>query len=183
MPTSKTIALPHNRLVSVATATVTMATWLLVFPSVEASAQSTVRENNIARSTPGFLSQPLSTLAGRNNATGANNVAATDSLDEAYFEQYEKQLNAILKTRRDEEKAFIKSVVEQIKAEKLSTRLVNTSFKWVRNKRPNVKNSFVYFERVLRILANRQGVEDAVPPFDPAIYNVRPATTLRGGNS
>jgi len=92
--------------------------------------------------------------------------------------QYETQLNAILKTRLDEEKAFVKGIVEQVQAENISTRLVNTSFKWVRNKRPNVKNSFIYFEKVLRILATSQGVGEFVPPFDPNVYSLTSTGTL-----
>jgi len=78
----------------------------------------------------------------------------------------------------DEEKEFVKGVVEQVQAGNISTRLVNTSFKWVRNKRPNVKNSFIYFEKVLRIIATSQGAGEFVPPFDPNVYSLTSTGTL-----
>ncbi len=159
-----------------------LAILILYVSNMDLVAQSTVREPNETRSF-GASARPFATLAGRSQNADSIGVGAVEDLDDSYFEQYEKQLNAILKTRRDEEKAFVEAVVEQVKAGNLSTRLVNTSFKWVRKKRPNVKNYFVYFERVLRILAKRQGVGDAVPAFDLEIYNGRPATAIRGGNA
>ena len=145
-------------------------------------AQSSVREPNSFRASSLFSARPFATLAGRSQNANSIGTSAVEILDDSYFEQYERQLNAILKTRRDEEIAFVKGVVDQIRAGNLTTRLVNTSFKWVRKKRPNVKNYFIYFERVLRILATNQGVGDAVPAFDIDIYSTRPATAIRGGN-
>jgi hypothetical protein len=87
------------------------------------------------------------------------------------FELYESQLNAILKTRRDEEKLFVKKIVEQLKLKRLSSKLVNTSFDWARHKRPGTKYPFVYFERVLRFQATRLGIGDRIPPFDYEIYS------------
>lgn len=91
----------------------------------------------------------------------------------AQFEDYEKKLNAILKTRRDEEKAFVKAVVEKVKTGKLPSKLIQTSFQWVRNKRPNTKYPFIYFERVLRIQATKVGFRAEVPAFDYGIYSQR----------
>jgi hypothetical protein len=85
---------------------------------------------------------------------------------ENLFEEYERRLNAILKTRRDDEKEFVEKVVEKLKEEKLPLKLVDTSFEWVRNKRPDTEYPFYYFERVLRIQATELGLQDEVPPFD-----------------
>ena len=77
----------------------------------------------------------------------------------------------MLKTRRDEEKEFIGLVVNQIRLGRIPSRLVSTSFEWVRNKRPTTKYPFVYFERVLRLQAGRVGLENEIPPFDFSIYS------------
>ena len=129
----------------------------------------------------GASATPLATRAGRTTETGGTDARIANVQDDAYFEQYEIQLNAILKTRRDEEKAFVGLVVEQVRNGTLTTRLINTSFRWVQNKRPNVNNRFIYFERVLRLLATRQGVGGAVPPFDTDIYSTRPTPVQQGG--
>jgi hypothetical protein len=146
--------------------------------TVEVAGQSSVREANTKRQLPGFLTRPFARLAGNSVDSDTTNTGTSEPLDDAFFVQYETQLNAILKTRLDEEKEFVKEIVDQVKAENLSTRLINTSFKWVRNKRPNVKNSFVYFERVLRILAKSQGVSEFIPAFDPGIYSRTSTITL-----
>ena len=111
-------------------------------------------------------------------AIAPHDARAQDSLTpdlapeiEARFDLYERQLNAILKTRRDEEKLFVKRVVDQVKLKKISSKLVNTSFQWVRNKRPGTKYPFVYFERVLRLQATKLELEDEIPPFDYGIYS------------
>ena len=129
----------------------------------------------------GASATPLATRAGRTADTGGADARLDNVQDDAYFEQYEIQLNAILKTRRDEEKLFVSLAVEQVRNGALTTRLINTSFRWVQNKRPNVNNRFIYFERVLRLLATRQGVGDAVPPFDTDIYSTRPTPVQQGG--
>lgn len=146
--------------------------------TVEVAAQSSVREINTKRQLPGFLTRPFTSLAGSSLETDSTNTDTTELVDDAFFVQYETQLNAILKTRLDEEKEFVKGVVDQVRAENISTRLVNTSFKWVRNKRPNVKNSFIYFEKVLRILAGSQGVGEFIPEFDPNVYSLTSTGTL-----
>ena len=69
--------------------------------------------------------------------------------------QYDKQLNAILLTTLEEEKKFIADVVKLVGEEKLPKKLVDTSCQWVRNRRPNTKYPFIYFERVLRLQANK----------------------------
>jgi len=146
--------------------------------TAEVTAQSSVREINTKRQLPGFLTRPFAALAGSSLTTDSVNTGTSELADDAFFAQYETQLNAILKTRLDEEKEFVKGIVDQVRAENISTRLVNTSFKWVRNKRPNVKNSFIYFEKVLRILANSQGVGEFIPEFDPNVYSLTSTGTL-----
>lgn len=143
----------------------------------DVAAQSSARKVNTKRQTPRFLTRPFAALAGNSLDSDSVNTDQSEIVDDAFFVEYEKQLNAILKTRLDEEKEFLKEVVEQIKAENISTRLVNTSFKWVRNKRPNVKNSFIYFERVLRILAKSQGVGQFIPKFDANVYSLTSTRT------
>lgn len=91
----------------------------------------------------------------------------------AQFEEYERQLNALLKTRRDEEKAFVKEVVVKIRKGKLPSKLVSTSYKWVANRRPTTNYPFVYFERVLRLQAKKLKIEGEIPPFDYDIYKSR----------
>ena len=88
------------------------------------------------------------------------------------LEQLEKQLNAILKTRRDEEKAYIAGIVKMVGEKKIPKKLVLTSFKYVRNKRANSNAPFVYFVQVLRFLGVREKV--AIPKFDFSIYNLNP---------
>ena len=129
----------------------------------------------------GASATPLETRAGISGDTGSEDTRFDTVQDDAYFKQYEIQLNAILKTRRDEEKAFISLVVAQVRAGALTTRLINTSFRWVQKKRPNINYPFVYFEKVLRLLAIKQGVGDAVPPFDMDIYSTRPTPVQQGG--
>lgn len=137
-------------------------------------------ESFSSRATGGSAT-PLSTRAGRTSDTVGADARIANVQDDAYFQQYEEQLNAILKTRRDEEKAFVGAIVEQIRLGNLTTRLVNTSFKWVRTKRAHVNYPFVYFERVLRLLAQKQGIADVIPPFDKDLYNRLPTSALRGG--
>lgn len=86
------------------------------------------------------------------------------------FLQYEQQLNAILKTRRDEERKFVNDIVTKVREGKLPSKLVQTSFKWVQKKRPNTNFPFIYFEMVLRLQAERAGIASAVPPYDFGIY-------------
>ena len=91
----------------------------------------------------------------------------------------ERQLNALLKTRLPQEKEFIASVVKLVKDDKLPRKLVNTSFKYVRNRRPGTKYPFVYFVRVLDFQAKRARI--AVPEFDFKIYSVRARQRATGG--
>ena len=89
---------------------------------------------------------------------------------EAYFLNYEQKLNAVLKTRRDEEKQFVADIVERVKLKRIPDQIVVASWRWAREKRPNTKYPFIYFERVLRILATKLKLEEEIPPFDYSIY-------------
>ena len=117
----------------------------------------------------------------------AAETSQADGIDDsreanAQFFEFERQLNAMLKTRRDEEKEFIGLVVNQIRLGRIPSKLVSTSFEWVRNKRPTTKYPFVYFERVLRLQAERLGLENEIPPFDFSVYsqtNVPQSTASR----
>ena len=48
--------------------------------------------------------------------------------------------------------------------------LVDSSWQWVRTKRPGTNSPFVYFERVLRLRAQKAGF--LIPPFDDRIYSL-----------
>ena len=89
------------------------------------------------------------------------------------FERYEELLNGLLKTRRDEEKEFVAGVIAQVRAGTIPERLVETSYKWVLNKRPDTNYPFVYFERVLRIQATELGIGNTIPAFDFEVYRSR----------
>ncbi|MDG1873918.1 MAG: hypothetical protein P8J27_08400 [Mariniblastus sp.] len=99
------------------------------------------------------------------------------------FVEYEQQLNAILKTRRDEEKEFVSRVVRQVRLGKIPSKLVSTSYGWVRNKRPNTNYPFIYFEKVLRLQAKAVKLEAEIPPFDLSIYRSAGQATGRKSNS
>ena len=98
------------------------------------------------------------------------NAQEADFLDEELspelVEQYEEKLNAILRTRSDQERLFIAQLVANVRAGSVPIKLISTSFQWVRVNRPNANYPFVYFEKVLRLQAERIGVEGAIPPFD-----------------
>ena len=117
----------------------------------------------------------LAIVAAIATVTGLAAPASADDFtpspgERARYVEYERQLNAILKTRLDEEKMFVAEVVDQVRLGKIPSKLVNTSFDWVLKKRPNTNYPFVYFERVLRLQADRLGIEDEVPEFDYDVY-------------
>lgn len=96
---------------------------------------------------------------------------STTTFSSSQFVEYERQLNAILKTRRDEEKRFVEQVVRQVRLGNIPSKLVSTSFGWVRNKRPGTKYPFIYFERVLRLQAQSANLGNQIPAFDMSIYS------------
>lgn len=101
----------------------------------------------------------------------------------AQFVEYEQQLNALLKTRRQEEQDFISQVVRQVRQGKIPSRLVSTSYGWVRTKRPNTNYPFIYFERVLRLQANAANLGNQIPNFDLSIYGTPGQNSARIRNS
>lgn len=90
---------------------------------------------------------------------------------ELRFRDYEAKIQAILKTRLNEEKAFVSLVMEKVRAGEIPEKMVETSYKWVLNKHPDTNYPFVYFERVLRIQGEKAGIE--IPPFDYDAYRQR----------
>ncbi len=107
---------------------------------------------------------PLAT----SNAQDANFL--DQELTPELIEQYELKLNAILKTRTDQEKVFIAQLVANMKTGAVPIKLVSTSFKWVQQNRPKSNYPFIYFEKVLRLQADKIGVADAIPPFDFEVF-------------
>ncbi len=85
------------------------------------------------------------------------------------LQNYETQLNAVLRTRFDEEKAYVHEVIELVQAGKLPRKLVDKSFLWVRKHHGSDNHSFVYFERVLRLQATTLRFQ--VPAFDYDVYD------------
>jgi len=134
----------------------------------------------------GFQSQNLSresTGLGPSDSTQAHESFSPESFTQARFDQYEQQLNAILKTRREEEREFISQIVALVRTGRLPSSMVQTSFQWVYKKRPATKFPFIYFERVLRIQADTAGF--GIPEFDFAIYRQFDSGTrsfIRGGS-
>ena len=110
------------------------------------------------------------------NSTEAQVVSEIGTFDPSKFGDkefilYERQLNALLKTRRDEEKAFVRGIVLSVRAGKLPAKLVQSTYGWVRNKRPDTKYPFVFFERVIRLLAAREKLApEIIPDFDYRVY-------------
>ena len=95
----------------------------------------------------------------------------TETTNDTPFEKYERQLNAILRTRLTEEKKFVEQLVDLVEQEKLPRTLLDRSHKWVRKRRPHTRYPFVYFERVLRLQAKK--LEITIPPFDYNAYRIR----------
>ncbi len=97
-------------------------------------------------------------------AFGDESTAAKTEL-----EKYEIQLNAILRTRLDEEKAYVHEVIELVRLGRLPRKIVDKSVGWVRNHCADHSHGFVYFERVLRLHAERLNFQ--VPRFDFRVYD------------
>ncbi len=104
----------------------------------------------------------------------AQDVMGDDFTPETFsadqFIEYERQLNALLKTRRDEEKQFVASVVRQVRLGNIPSKLVSTSYGWVRAKRPDTQYPFIYFEKVLRLQAEAANLQNEIPRFDLSVY-------------
>jgi hypothetical protein len=106
-----------------------------------------------------------------------------EKFDASQFVEYERQLNALLKTRYDQEKEFVAKIVAQVRLGKIPSRLVSTSYSWVRNKRPDTNYPFVYFERVIRIQAKAINLENEIPKFDYSMYSDGPRSFGQSGNA
>jgi hypothetical protein len=115
-----------------------------------------------------FVGQPGEGWAQEVTTTSA---AASDDEVELRFRDYEAKIQALLKTRLNEEKAFVSLVMEKVRAGEIPEKMVETSYKWVLNKHPDTNYPFVYFERVLRIQGDKAGIE--IPPFDYEVYRQR----------
>ncbi|MCH2182920.1 MAG: hypothetical protein MK108_13025 [Mariniblastus sp.] len=96
--------------------------------------------------------------------------ANAQSFDDLDLIAYEKQVNAILKTRLPAEKRFVNELMTEIAEKEIPRSLVDTSFKWVLNRRPNTNYPFVYFERVIRLQGKRLGYK--IPPFNYKVYSL-----------
>ena len=68
------------------------------------------------------------------------------------------QLEKGLKARRPEEFAFLAKVVQMVESDKLPRELVQSSFLYVRKTRKYEKYLVPYFERVLKIQADKAGI-------------------------
>ncbi len=117
--------------------------------------------------------------------TSQSQTFTPENFTDQRFAQYEQQLNAILKTRRNEERKFVSDIVANVRAGELPSKLIQTSFKWVQKKRPHTNFPFIYFEKVLRIQATKAGIASTVPEYDFGIYRqfdtgVRPY--IQGGS-
>lgn len=102
--------------------------------------------------------------------TTSSETADEDDV-ELRFRDYEAKIQALLKTRLNEEKAFVTLVMEKVRAGEIPEKMVETSYKWVLNKHPDTNYPFIYFERVLRIQGDKVGIE--IPPFDYEVYRQR----------
>ncbi len=100
-------------------------------------------------------------------------TTASEKATTLRFEDYENRLNAMLKTRRDEEKKFVADVVQLVRDGDIPEKIVETSYKWVANKRPDTNYPFIFFERVLRIQAKL--IDAEIPAFDYSIYRIQTA--------
>jgi hypothetical protein len=96
--------------------------------------------------------------------------SSAQSFDDLSLVAYEKQVNAILKTRLPAEKRFVNELMVEIEKKEIPRSLVDTGFKWVLNKRPNTNYPFVYFERVIRLQGKKLGYK--IPPFNYKGYSL-----------
>jgi uncharacterized MAPEG superfamily protein len=67
------------------------------------------------------------------------------------------QLRYGLRVAFPEQEAFVAQVVEKVDTGEMSRAMVNVVFVWSRKRNPRIP--FPYFEAVLRLLAERRGIE------------------------
>lgn len=92
---------------------------------------------------------------------GVTEPLATEAGGGIIVADLEQQLTAGLKLRRDQEKAFVEAVISLVEQKRLPVSLVKSVFHWSRRKNPKVP--YPYFERAMRLTAERIGVEIVVP--------------------
>jgi len=117
-----------------------------------------------------LLTGQASKLQAQELTTTSSETGSEDEV-ELRFRDYEAKIQALLKTRLNEEKAFVTLVMEKVRAGEIPEKMVETSYKWVLNKHPDTNYPFIYFERVLRIQGDKVGIE--IPPFDYEVYRQR----------
>ncbi len=93
-----------------------------------------------------------------------------------FFDLYENQLQSVLKTRLQEEEDFVAAVIDMVRADKIPKPVVDRAWLWVRNNRVASRYPFVYFERVLRLEAEKLKIE--IPDFDRSIYSTARRNTV-----
>ena len=72
-------------------------------------------------------------------------------------DDFENQLNVVLKSRRPVEFEFVATVVKMVEEDQLPLELVQSTFNWVRKKK-DCRYPFVYFEKALRVRAAKLGI-------------------------
>jgi hypothetical protein len=85
------------------------------------------------------------------------------------IEKYEAQINVIVRSRLDEEKDYVHTIVDLVRRGKLPKKLVDKAVVYVQNDCDEDDHGFVYFEQTLRRLGKKVGFK--VPAFDYDIYD------------
>ena len=119
--------------------------------------------------TAAFLPVTAQDLTKQEQEVVAMDIAELRQLLTEGFRQYETQLQAVLRTRFPEEQQFVGSIVYLVQTEKIPKNIVDSAWLWVRKNRPTTNYPFVYFERVLRLEAEKLKLE--IPEFDRELYN------------
>jgi hypothetical protein len=94
------------------------------------------------------------------DSNGAEGLA-TEPQGGVIIADLEQQLTAGLKIRREEEQRFVDAVMALVEQKQLPVSLVKSVFHWSRRKNPKVP--YPYFERAMRLTAEKIGVEIIVP--------------------
>ncbi len=89
------------------------------------------------------------------------------------WRRYERQLQAVLRTRLLEEREFVARLVVLVQSEQIPKSLVDSAWLWVRNNRAGATYPFVYFERIIRLQSERTRIP--LPAFDRSVFGNREA--------
>jgi hypothetical protein len=81
-----------------------------------------------------------------------------DAQDTVGVADLESRLMNGLRARTDEEKAYVKRVVESVNKGELPVKLVDSSYFWVRKNRPDHNFPLFYFKKVLEFRAKAAGI-------------------------